>query len=198
MFPFQNSFFMKKKEKAIYFKTQQNILTCDDRVIPNWLQKIISDHNGIILSIFILFSWGKKKKSISKIQVHQKILSLWKPFLICLYCNLAHSQIQFFWNTKRVSSTPHFWLSFLSTYLLFFSLTGLFYICPSAAGCHSFAGAALSIWKAPESLSHILSLNLPFLFSFSLICSMAFSRNEDATYNLHCSAAVYLEIRHHI
>lgn len=117
MFPFQNSFFKKKKEKAIYFKTQQNILTCDDRVIPNWLQKIISDHNGIILSIFILFSWGKKEKSISKIQVHQKILSLWKPFLICLYCNLAHSQIQFFWNTKRVSSTPHFWLSF-SVHLL--------------------------------------------------------------------------------
>lgn len=156
----------------------------------------------ITMELFYLYLYyfhgEKKKKSISKIQVHQKILSLWKPFLICLYCNLAHSQIQFFWNTKRVSSTPHFWLSFLSTYLLFFSLTGLFYICPSAAGCHSFAGAALSIWKAPESLSHILSLNLPFLFSFSLICSMAFSRNEDATYNLHCSAAVYLEIRHHI
>lgn len=127
----------------------------------------------ITIKLFYLylyyFHWKYrgKKKSISRIQAHQIILSLWEPLLICLYCKLVCSQIQFFWNTKRVNSTPHFWPSF-SVHLLFFSLTGLFSICPSAAGCHSFAGAALSIWKAPESLSHILSLNLPFLFSFSL------------------------------
>lgn len=63
MFPFLNSSLKRKKEKTMHLKTQQNILAWGDRVIPNWLQENISDHQERILTLFSLKIQNKTKQN---------------------------------------------------------------------------------------------------------------------------------------
>lgn len=173
MFPIWNSPLKRKKEKRCILKLNKIFwFGMTGLYLTDCREPFQITRKGL----YLCFHWKYKKKKKNSEPPNNPLTLGSKPHSLslgsCSFPNPTASLL--FWNAKRTNSTLQFW-PHLFLHSLFFCILGLFSICLfAAAGCHSFSGAALLIWKDPESLRHILSLNLPFLFLFSLSVSWLF------------------------